>query len=315
MIIEHLIKNIPGLPPLRPEDMPGFLQCCDGSDFMFDFCVRPYLRAHEAACVLFNSFEDLEGEVIDGLRSNKPECKFHSIGPVLPIEYFSGSRMSNQPVNNALAYFPENFDCLKWLDKQKPASVLYISFGSLAELTGVELQEFALGLEASGLPLLWVMRPDLLEGGGPASLPPGFQERTRGRLLIIEWAPQLHVLAHPSVGAFLTHAGWNSTLEAVAQGLPMLGFPYFADQMINCRFIEEVWGNGLAFERQGGGELTRNLVEKKARAVMGDGELRKRALQLREAARHAVTGDGTGSSVTSFANAFQQALAGRRPTL
>ncbi|KAI5060671.1 hypothetical protein GOP47_0025091 [Adiantum capillus-veneris] len=314
LIMNKLIKTVPGLPPLCREDMPGFLQCCDGPDFMFDFCVRPFLRADEAACVVFNSFEVLEGEVIDGLRDQEPGCQFHSIGPVLPAEFFSGSKLSlHQPMNRALAYFPEDFNCLKWLDRWDKGSVLYISFGSLTELTGAELEEFALGLEASGVPLLWVMRPDLLEGGGPGALPEGFEERTKERVMIIAWAPQLHVLAHPAVGAFLTHAGWNSILEGVSQGLPMLGFPYFADQMINCRFIGEVWGNGQAFERQGAGQLTRALVEEKARAIMGasaagddDDEarmkeqaalLRQRASQLRDAAREAVSSNTDGSSI------------------
>lgn len=292
---EKVITSIAGAPPLRMIDMPGFLQCCDPSDFMFDFVTRPFLRTHEAACVVINTFDEWEGHAVDAIREQQPDCTFHTSGPLLPHEYFSGPQLSQRSINKTPALWPENYDCLKWLERHPPASVLYVSFGSITELSGEEMQEFALGLEASGLPLLWVLRPGLLEGGHSAPLPAGFEERTKDRILIISWAPQLYVLSHPSVGAFLTHAGWNSTLEGVSHGQPMLGFPYFADQMLNCRCIADLWGNGLAFERHGEGVLTRSEVERKARAVMGDSKLRERALHLRDAARRSVGEKGSSS--------------------
>ncbi|MCO5604073.1 hypothetical protein L7F22_058230 [Adiantum nelumboides] len=121
-----------------------------------------------------------------------------------------------------------------------PAGWLFVSFSSIALLTEEELHEFALGLEATGFPVLRALRPGVLEGGGHTSLPPGFEERIQGRVHIIDWAPQLHVLAHPAVGAFFTHGGWNSTLEGVSQGKPLLGSPYFA------RCIQDLWGNCLS---------------------------------------------------------------------
>ncbi|MCO5604080.1 hypothetical protein L7F22_058237 [Adiantum nelumboides] len=293
-----LIENvIAGAPPLRLKDLPGFLQAYKEPDFVFDFGVQPFTRLEEAHCVLMNSFQALEGEALQALRQQIPGCRSYIIGPVLPADYFSGGNLSkSSDFNKTPGFWAEDYSCLNWLDGQPEGSVLYVSFGSIALLTEEELHEFALGFEATGFPVLWVLRPGVLEGGGHMSLPPGFEERTQGRVHIIDWAPQLHVLAHPSVGAFFTHGGWNSTLEGVSQGKPLLGFSYYADQMLNCRCIQDLWGNGLALERHGEGLLTRSLVETKARALMGDTKLRETALLLRDGARRAVLGSDLGSS-------------------
>ncbi|MCO5604074.1 hypothetical protein L7F22_058231 [Adiantum nelumboides] len=295
-----LIDNIAGAPPLRLKDLPSFLQPYKEPDFLFHFFVQPFTRLEEAQFVLMNSFEALEEEGLQAVRREVPGCKFYTIGPVLPPEFFNGSKLSNSEFNTTPGFWTEDYLCLKWLDVQQEGSVLYVSFGSIALLTEEELHEFALGLEATGFPVLWVLRPGVLEGGGHMSLPPGFEERIQGRVHIIDWAPQLHVLAHPSVGAFFTHAGWNSTLEGISQGKPLLGFPYFADQMINCRCVQDLWGNGLALERHGEGLLTRSLVEINTRTVMSDPKLRETAVVLRDGARRAALGSDLRHCVESL---------------
>ncbi|KAI5083161.1 hypothetical protein GOP47_0002904 [Adiantum capillus-veneris] len=302
-----LIESIAGAPPLRFKDLPGFLQAYKEPDFMFNFVTKPFTRLEEAHCVLMNSFAAMEGGALETLRQQMTGCRIYTIGPVLPLDFFSGKKLSNNGFNKIPGFWGEDYSCLEWLDAQKECSVLYVSFGSIALLTDEELQEFALGLEATGYPVLWVLRPGILEDGGRVSLPPGFQERTQGRVHIIDWAPQLHVLAHPSVGAFFTHAGWNSTLEGVSQGKPLLGFPYFADQMLNCRCIQDLWGNGLALERHGEGLLTRSIVESKACTVMSDAKLRETALLLRDGARRAIISGEQGSS-TSDLHHFVESL-------
>ncbi|MCO5598106.1 hypothetical protein L7F22_052197 [Adiantum nelumboides] len=287
-----------GCPPLRFKDLPGFLQAYKEPDFMFDFVTFPFTRLEEAHCMLMNTFEAMEGEPLEILREQMmPGCRFYTVGPVLPADYFSGGNLSkSSDFNKAPGFWAEDYSCLKWLDGQQDGSVLYVSFGSIALLTEEELHEFALGLEATGFPVLWVLRLGVLEGGGHTSLPPGFEEHIQGRVHIIDWAPQLHVLAHPSVGAFFTHGGWNSTLEGISQGKPLLGFQYFADQMLNCRCIQDLWGNGLALERHGEGLLTRSLVESNARTVMSNPKLRETAVVLRDGARLAILSREQGSS-------------------
>lgn len=100
------------------------------------------------------------------------------------------------------------------------------------------------------------------------------------------WCDQEAVLAHPAIGVFLTHCGWNSTLESLCGGVPMVCWPFFAEQPTNCRYICDEWGVGLEIE----GEVKRGTVEKLVREAM-EGEkgmeMRRRALEWKEKARRA----------------------------
>ncbi|GLJ39167.1 hypothetical protein SUGI_0798210 [Cryptomeria japonica] len=162
----------------------------------------------------------------------------------------------------------------------------------------MQLHELSFGLEACGYPFLWVLRSDIAEGK-PLELPEGFKDRTKDRALIVNWTNQLQVLSHLSVGGFLTHNGWNSTLEAVSIGVPTIGWPYFFDQFIDCRFVKDIWKTGLDFEGIDADEfklVTRDVVESTIRSLM-EGfigkKLRENARRLKEAARNAVMEGGT----------------------
>jgi len=147
------------------------------------------------------------------------------VGPLLPKAYFSGSA--------ATANMSD--PCLEWLDTQPESSVLYVSFGSVAVLSVAQIHELARGLEASGERFLLILRLPHNPDNRPL-LPEGFEERMKGRGLVhIGWAPQLHVLSHRALGGFLTHCGWNSTLESICRGVPMLTWPIQADQPMNAR--------------------------------------------------------------------------------
>jgi hypothetical protein len=181
---------------------------------------------------------------------------------------------------------------------QQPASVIYISFGNLAVKSQEQLVQLALGLEGSGQPFLWVLRSDI-EQGKSRVLPEGFEDRTKDRALFVRWAPQVKVLAHTSVGLFLTHSGWNSTLESMSMGVPVVGFPYFADQFLNCRFAKEVWKFGLDFE---GVDVDDHIVVRKEevedilrrmmKTPQGE-QLRENAVKLKESAARAVLPGGS----------------------
>ncbi|KAI8540891.1 hypothetical protein RHMOL_Rhmol08G0020500 [Rhododendron molle] len=122
-----------------------------------------------------------------------------------------------------------------WLEKQEKGSVVYIAFGSEAELSQDELTEISLGLELSKLPFFWVLRKR-----GPNELPDGFLERVKGRGVVwTSWAPQPRILSHNSVGGFLTHAGWGSIVDGIQFGRGLIVLPFLSDQGINARILEE----------------------------------------------------------------------------
>ncbi|XP_073107337.1 scopoletin glucosyltransferase-like [Elaeis guineensis] len=191
--------------------------------------------------------------------------------------------------------------CLAWLDSKKPRSVLYVCFGSLIQFTAAQLGEIALGLQASGRAFVWVVRAEGAEA--VERLSEGFEERSEGRGMIIRgWAPQVLILNHEAVGGFLTHCGWNSVLEGVSAGVPMVTWPIFADQSFNEKLVVDVLEIGVRVGARIAGEGEEMVVksEKIDRAVdwvMGSGEeadgRRTRARRLGEVARRAVEEGGS----------------------
>lgn len=157
-----------------------------------------------------------------------------------------------------------------WLDKQKQGSVVYIAFGSEAKPSQVELTEIALGLELSGLPFFWVLRKhrgsadtELIE------LPEGFEERTKAQGLVwTSWAPQLKILAHDSVGGFLTHSGWSSVVEALQHARALILLTFLADQGINARVLEDKKMGYSIPRNEKNGYFTRDSVAESLRLVM-----------------------------------------------
>ena len=141
--------------------------------------------------------------------------------------------------NNASA---DVIQCLQWLDSWPQNSVVYACLGTLSCVAPMQLIELALGLEASNRPFIWVIREGYKSNEFKKWLSEEeFEERTKGRgLLIHGWAPQLSILSHPAIGGLLTHCGWNSVLEGLCSGLPMITWPLLADQVFNEKLVVQV---------------------------------------------------------------------------
>ncbi|KAF3444851.1 hypothetical protein FNV43_RR14544 [Rhamnella rubrinervis] len=206
-----------------------------------------------------------------------------SLAPkLLPI----GPLLESQGHGDSEAQFwAQDHSCLTWLDSQLPCSVIYVAFGSLAVHDETQLNELALGLELTGRPFLWVIRP------GMSKLQK--DEYPRGKML--SWVPQQKVLSHPSIACFVSHCGWNSTLEGLSNGVPFVCWPYFADQLFNMRYICDIWRVGLSFEPDEDGVVLGEEVRRKVEQVLGDENIRTRALELKEMARENIAEGGPSS--------------------
>ncbi|KAH7445131.1 hypothetical protein KP509_02G108500 [Ceratopteris richardii] len=228
---DFCIDIIPGLAPFRLVD---FFYTHPISSPVFDLVRNAFTRAKEARRVLVNSFYEFEKDIIDGLH--KEGILIEPIGPLIPYPTCRHRAMTTENGDKnmmmSMSLYADDTDCLVWLDTQEKGSVIYVSFGSMVSLDREELQELILGLEGSELPYLLVVRPDM-----------PFKEckRTKGRGKICSWAPQGQVLAHPAVSGFLTHCGWNSIMEGICSGVPMIGCPRESEQHTNLKCLMDEW--------------------------------------------------------------------------
>ncbi|KAF6157947.1 hypothetical protein GIB67_015263 [Kingdonia uniflora] len=242
----------------------------------------------KADWVLFNSFDELEGEVVKEL-SKRYSVK--TIGPTIPSMYLD-KRLEDDIYYGFNLFKPDKDFCLNWLNTKEIRSVVYVSFGSVAVLNAEQMEELAWGLKQSNNSFLWVVRASEKE-----KLPTNFIEETSEKGLVITWCPQLEVLSHEAVGCFMTHCGWNSTLESVSLGVPMLAMPQFLDQFSDAKFVEEVWGVGLRPKVDTEKRIvTREEIQVCINAVLNDEKkevIKKNAKKWKELAKEAVDKGGS----------------------
>nr|QPF47162.1 UDP-glucose:flavonoid 3-o-glucosyltransferase [Clarkia gracilis subsp. sonomensis]QPF47163.1 UDP-glucose:flavonoid 3-o-glucosyltransferase [Clarkia gracilis subsp. sonomensis] len=274
---ETPLDFIPGMSKIRVRDLPEGILFGNLKSLFSDMLHRMGRALPSAAAVFLNSFEELDPAITDDLTSKL--TTFLSIGP---------TNLLHKP---PLPSDPDTDACLHWLDAQKPVSVVYVSFGSVTVPPRGELAALAEGLEVSGAPFLWSLKKS-------EDLPEGFVERTRRQGKVVPWAPQEAILSSAATGAFVTHCGWNSLLESVAGGVPMICRPFFGDQRINGRVVEGVLGIGVKLE--GGVVSKEGLVRALGVVLLGEEgrEMRKKMKLLREKAEWAVGAQG--SSTRNF---------------
>ncbi|GLJ47384.1 hypothetical protein SUGI_1000180 [Cryptomeria japonica] len=284
--------EIPGLPPIPARDLINPVQ--DRSDSAFKWIVQHASRCREASGILINTFAELEEEAMETL-STPATLPIYPVGPLM----FTDSDA------------PDESSCLKWLDEQPPLSVLFVAFGSKGVLLREQITDLAIGLEASGYRFLWVLRghksgdSSSLETDISQLLPEGFEIRTRDRgLVLLNWAPQIPVLSHPSTGGFLSHCGWNSTLESVSHGVPMIAWPLFAEQKMNRVILVKQIQVAISLRTESNGFVRREEVQIAVRELMEGQEgrkARKKMKVLKDKAKIALMEGG--STMKATANA------------
>ncbi|XP_066325516.1 hydroquinone glucosyltransferase-like [Miscanthus floridulus] len=292
---------LPGGVSLRREDLPDGFR--DSKEPVYAHLIDEGRRYRTAAGFLVNSFYEMDPATVEDFKKAAEQGRFPPAYPVGPfVRSSSDEGGASSP-------------CIEWLDRQPTGSVVYVSFGSAGTLSVKQTAELAAGLKDSGHRFLWIVRMPSLDGehsddmgrksrgGGDendplAWLPVGFLERTRGRgLAVASWAPQVRVLSHPATAAFVSHCGWNSTLESVSSGVPMVALPLYAEQRMNAVVLSENVGVALRLRvRPDDGLVGREEIAAAVRELM-EGEdgsaVRRRTGDLQQAADLAWAPDGS----------------------
>ncbi|XP_021724171.1 zeatin O-glucosyltransferase-like [Chenopodium quinoa] len=261
---------------------------------VINFLVKQHQLLGFEAGTLCNTSRLIEGRYVQLLEnlSINPEMKYFAVGPLNPVEMESKN---------------DRHICLQWLNEQEASSVIYVSFGSTTSMTDEQIMELALGLERSGQKFIWVLRradkADVYSKSDLRNplLPEGYEERLKNKGMVVrDWAPQLQILAHPSIGGFMSHCGWNSCMESISMGVPMAAWPMHSDQPRNATLVTEVLRIGTLVRdwAHRADLVTSATIENALRRLMASEEgkeMQKRAAELGDAVRTSVAEGGTSS--------------------
>ncbi|KAJ1443626.1 UDP-glycosyltransferase family, conserved site [Sesbania bispinosa] len=229
--------SLPLLPKLQRCDMPSFFSTHGDNPVLLDLLVGQFSNIHKADWILCNSFYEMEKEVADWTM--KIWSKFRTIGPSIPSMFLDKRLKDDEDYGIAQFKSSTSEECMEWLGGKPKRSVVYISFGTMAVLNEEQIQEVACCLRDSGYYFFWVVK-----GFEETKLPKDFGKKSE-KGLIVTWCSQLKVLAHEAIGCFVTHCGWNSTLEALSLGVPIIAMPQWSDQGTNAKHIVDVWKSGI----------------------------------------------------------------------
>ncbi|KMZ60685.1 Flavonoid glucosyltransferase, family GT1 [Zostera marina] len=268
--------QLPGVSPISIRDLPSYLvpkpELDKFKEVFLGLFEEMFLNERTTAgfheIVLVNSFHDLEHGVFTSIDA---KLNVIPIGPLLPSSSIDGGILPENIVketNDVKAY-------MEFLNRWPANSVIYLSFGSISFMKKEQNTEFSLALRDSGRPYLWVVR------GAKEGVEVN-ENVEKGTGLLISWCSQVDVLSHSAVGCFVTHCGWNSTLESIASGVPMIGLPQWSDQSTNVELVDGTWKNGVKAKVGEDGVLRSSELCRCLETVMGDGE---RGNEIRENAK------------------------------
>ncbi|KAK7340623.1 hypothetical protein VNO77_21331 [Canavalia gladiata] len=250
------IQLSPNLPMM---DTANFPWCGLGKD-LFHHIMQEMQTLKLGEWWLCNTTYDLEPAAF----SISP--RFLPIGPLMESD------------NNKGSFLQEETTCLDWLDQQPPQSVIYVAFGSSAVLDPNQFKILALGLDSLNKPFIWVAR--LSNDNNINNAYPDEFHGSKGKIL--SWAPQRKILNHPAIACFISHCGWNSTIEGVCGGVPFLCWPFLKDQFVNKSYICDIWKVGLGLDKDENGLISMEEIRKKVEQLLGNQVIKARSLKLKE---------------------------------
>lgn len=274
------------------KELPSNEDCMSTDGLQFIFSIDISDKRFSSGKIL-DSCRVIEGKYIDLLEreESRDDQKLWALGPFNPVAITHDSS-------------PNRHKLFDWLDKQAPKSVLYVSFGTTTSISNEQIQELALGLEKSEQRFIWVLRDadkgDIFDGEmtRKIELPDGFEERVGENGLVVEdWVPQPEILGHPATGGFMSHCGWNSSMESMTMGVPVAAWPMHSDQPRNAMLITKVLNVGIYVRDWTQREelVSSAVVEEVVRRLMASEEgeeMRKRAAELGGRVRRSVEDGG-----------------------
>ncbi|XP_021757633.1 hydroquinone glucosyltransferase-like [Chenopodium quinoa] len=299
------VQFVPGLVPVHGADFPDPVQ--NRKSEIYHFFLSMIECYSEATGILINSFYDLEPVAFDYLMNDRG--REDNVPPVYPIGPVIRTGSEDGLIDGS--------GCIKWLDEQPSDSVLFVSFGSGGNLSHEQVIELAIGLELSGQRFLWVLKTpnnksnasffgDTNNIDNPLEyLPQGFLDRTKGLGFVVpNWAPQVQILSHGSTGGFLTHCGWNSTLESIVHGVPLIAWPLYAEQKLNSVLVADDLNVALRVKPNDKGLIDREKIAEYAKCLM-QGKIQREKMRALKHAAVATLGED-GSSKQSLAKVAEE---------
>lgn len=290
---EVVIPSLPHEIKLKKSQMPQ-----EVLEELMDFWTKALEAEAKSYGVIVNSFYELEPDYVHYYKDVVGRMAWH-IGPVSLCNRENEAKFQRGKDSSI-----DEHECLTWLDSKDPNSVVYICFGSLSVFSNSQLREIVMALEALGQDFIWVVgkisKGKEGEDENEEWLPNGFEERMQGKGLIIRgWAPQILILGHKSIGAFVTHCGWNSILEGISCGVPMVTWPVFAEQHTNEKLVTEILKIGVAVGAKEWNMIVEGKVkwdsikESIEKVMVGHDalEMRSKVNKLKDMARKAIEED------------------------
>ncbi|XP_065868082.1 phloretin 4'-O-glucosyltransferase-like [Euphorbia lathyris] len=289
---DELEKNIsdssflfrfPGLPPLSSRDLPSFFSPSDTNKYAFSVLEEhlQMLDGETNPTILLNTLDALESEALNSIS----KYKLLGIGPLVPCG-------SDSSVGGDLFKCPTSLFYIDWLNSKAEASVIYISFGSITQVSERQMEEIRRALIESRHPFLWVIREKSME-------------KVEENGVIVPWCNQLEVLSNPGIGCFITHCGWNSTTESLSCGIPVVAFPQWTDQLTNAKLLQDCWKTGVRVIPNEDEMVAAQEIKRCLNMVIENEEMRENAIKWKVSATNAFKEGGSShNNLQEFANSL-----------